>query len=142
MYQCSEKLGTCKEHCCFDHSDFPAHSMFTSDVCWGGLGTSIFGNSSSAASNTRSRLPFRLSFRFLWLCRSINFLKSTNWKYLVAGSQYKFEKSPRFVIYTGKWTLGVAPLFTCSSRCHNRNVTTMCHSCLKINGDTKTTLFR
>ena len=67
MYQCSKKLVTCKEHCCFDHSDFPAHSMFTSDVCWGSLGTSIFGNSSSAASNTRSRLPSRLSFRFLWL---------------------------------------------------------------------------
>ena len=32
MYQCSKKLATCKEHCCFDHSDFPAHSMFTSDV--------------------------------------------------------------------------------------------------------------
>ena len=31
------------------------------------LGTNIFGNSSSAASNTRSRLPSRLSFRFLWL---------------------------------------------------------------------------
>ena len=41
--------------------------MFTSDVCWGSLGTSIFGNSSSAANNTRSRLPSRLSFRFLWL---------------------------------------------------------------------------
>ena len=66
MYQCSKKLGTYKEHCCFDHSDFPAHLMFTSDVCWGSLGTSIFGNSSSAASNTRSRLPSRLSFRFLW----------------------------------------------------------------------------
>ena len=67
MYQCSKKLVTCKEHCCFDHSDFPAHSMFTSDVCWGSLGTSIFGNSSSAASNTRSRLHSRLSFRFLRL---------------------------------------------------------------------------
>ena len=67
MYQCSKKLFTCKERCCFDYSDFPAHSMFTSDVCWGSLGTSIFGNSSSAASNTRSRLPSRLSFRFLWL---------------------------------------------------------------------------
>ena len=67
MYQCSKKLVTCKEHCCFDHSDFPAHSMFTSDVCWGSLGTSIFGNSSSAARNTRSRLPSRLSFHFLWL---------------------------------------------------------------------------
>ena len=68
MYQCSKKLATCKEHCCFDHSDFSAHSMFTSDVCWGSLGTSIFGNSSSAASNTRSRLPSWLSFGFLWLC--------------------------------------------------------------------------
>ena len=74
MYQCSKKLVTCKEHCCFDHSDFPAHSMFTSDVCWGSLGTSIFGNSSSAANNTRSRLPSRLSFCFLWLWR-INSLK-------------------------------------------------------------------
>ena len=74
MYQCSKKLVTCKEHCCFDHSDFPAHSMFTFDVCWGSLGTSIFGNSSSAANNTRSRLPSRLSFCFLWLWR-INSLK-------------------------------------------------------------------
>ena len=52
---------------CFDHSDFPAHSMFTFDVCWDSLGTSIFGNSSSATNNIRSRLPSRLSFRFLWL---------------------------------------------------------------------------
>ena len=42
MYQCSKKLVTGKEHCHFDHSDFPAHSMFTFDVCWGSLGTSIF----------------------------------------------------------------------------------------------------
>ena len=77
MYQCSKKLVTCKEHCCFDHSDFPAHSMFTSDVCWGSLGTSIFGNSSSAASNTRSRLPSRLSFRFLWLCSNAPILQKT-----------------------------------------------------------------
>ena len=41
--------------------------MFTSDVCWGSLSTSIFGNLSSAANNTRSRLPSKLSFRFLWL---------------------------------------------------------------------------
>ena len=41
--------------------------MFTSDVCWGSLGTFIFGSSGSAASNTRSRLPSRLSFCFLWL---------------------------------------------------------------------------
>ena len=68
MYECSKKLVTYKEYSCFDHSDFPAHSMFTSDVCWGSLGTSIFGNSSSVANHTRSRLPSRLSFRFLWLC--------------------------------------------------------------------------
>ena len=67
MYQCSKKLVKYKEYSCFDHSDFPAHSMFTSDVCWGSLGTSIFGNSSSAANNTWSRLPSRLFFRFLWL---------------------------------------------------------------------------
>ena len=41
--------------------------MFTFDLCSGSLGTSIFDNSSSAASNTLSRIPFRLSFRFLWL---------------------------------------------------------------------------
>ena len=41
--------------------------MFTFHVFWGSLGTINFGNSSSAANNTRSRLPSRLSFRFLWL---------------------------------------------------------------------------
>ena len=51
MYQCSKKLVTCKKYSCFDHSDFPVHSMFTCDVCWGSLGTSIFGNLSSAANN-------------------------------------------------------------------------------------------
>ena len=35
MHQCSKKLATSKEHCCFDHSDFPAHSVFTSDVSSG-----------------------------------------------------------------------------------------------------------
>ena len=64
MHHCSKRLVTYKEYCCFDHSDFPAHSMFTVDVCWGSLGTNIFPNSSSAESNTRSRLPSRLSFRF------------------------------------------------------------------------------
>ena len=67
MYQSSKRLVTYKEYSCFDYSDFPAHSVFTSDVCWDSLGTSIFGNSSSAACNTRSRLPSRLSFLFLWL---------------------------------------------------------------------------
>ena len=36
----------------------------TVDVFWSGLGTSIFGKSSLAANNNRSRLPSRLSFRF------------------------------------------------------------------------------
>ena len=67
MYQCSKKLVTYKEYCCIDHSDFLAHSMFAFDVCWASLGTSIFRNSSSAASNTQSRLPSRLAFSFLWL---------------------------------------------------------------------------
>ena len=40
--------------------------MFTPDVFWGSLGTSIFGNSGSPAKNTQPRLPSRLSFRFLW----------------------------------------------------------------------------
>ena len=39
MYQCSKKLATHKGCSCFDQSDFPAHSMFTFDVCWGSLGT-------------------------------------------------------------------------------------------------------
>ena len=35
MHQYSKKMATCKEHCCFDHSDFPAHSVFTPDVSLG-----------------------------------------------------------------------------------------------------------
>ena len=61
MYQCSKKLIRYKEYSCFDRSDFAVCSMFTFDVCW------HIGNSSSAANNTWSRLPSRLSFRFLWL---------------------------------------------------------------------------
>ena len=64
MYQCSKKLVTYKEYCCFDHSDFLTHSIFTFDVWWGSLGTSIFGNSSSVASNTRSRLDPYLSVSY------------------------------------------------------------------------------
>ena len=43
--------------------------MLTSDVCWGSMGTSIFGSSSSAANSTRSRLPSTLYFHLLrlWL---------------------------------------------------------------------------
>ena len=43
------------------------HSVFTSDVCWSSLGTSIFEKSGSAVNNTRSRPPPKLSFRILWL---------------------------------------------------------------------------
>ena len=42
--------------------------MFTFDEFWGSLDASIFWNPSSASDNTRSRLPSRLSLRFLWLC--------------------------------------------------------------------------
>ena len=28
MYECSKKLATCKEHCCFHYSDFSAHSTW------------------------------------------------------------------------------------------------------------------
>ena len=68
MYQCSKKPVTYKEYCCFDHFHVPAHSLFTFDVSWDSLGTSIFGNSRPASSNAGSSLPSRLSFRFLWLC--------------------------------------------------------------------------
>ena len=60
-----------QEYSCFD---FPAHSMFPSDVFWGSLGTSIFGNSSSAENNTQSRLRSILSFRFSWLSLNFNIL--------------------------------------------------------------------
>ena len=65
IYQGSKKLVISNSYSCFD---FSVPSMFTFDVCWGSLGTSIFGNSSSAANNTGTRVPSRLSFRFLWLC--------------------------------------------------------------------------
>ena len=61
-----------KEYSCFD---FPVHSIFTFDVLSGSLGTIIFGNSSSVASNTRSRLLFGLSLRFLslwWNMKYVN----------------------------------------------------------------------
>lgn len=51
-----------KEHSCFD---FMGCSLFTIDVFWG---TSIFGNSSSSADDTQSRLSSRISFCSLWLC--------------------------------------------------------------------------
>ena len=37
--------------------DFPGHLLFTFNVFWGCLDTSIFGKSSSSANNTWSRLP-------------------------------------------------------------------------------------
>ena len=47
--------------------------MFTFDEFGGSQGTSIFGNSSSAANNTRARLPSWLSFRFLSLWIQLRF---------------------------------------------------------------------
>ena len=47
---------------------FPHIQYLHFDVFRGSLGNSILGNSSSAVNNTRSRLPSRLFFRFLWLC--------------------------------------------------------------------------
>ena len=60
-----QEPGHIKNTSCFD---FPTKSMFTFDVFWGRLGSSIFGKLSSATNNTRSNLLFRPSFRFLWLC--------------------------------------------------------------------------
>ena len=63
MYISATRSWSHKEYRCFD---FPAHTVFTFDVFWvGSLGNSIFGSPSSAAKNTRSRLPSRLPFRFL-----------------------------------------------------------------------------
>ena len=53
-----------KEYSCFD---FPIQSMIIFDVFWVSLGTSIFGNSSLATTNTWSRPLSRLSFCCLWL---------------------------------------------------------------------------
>ena len=52
-----------KEYSCFD---FPVHSVFTFVEFWGGLGTTIFRNSSSAGNNTRCRLSFHSLW--LWFC--------------------------------------------------------------------------
>ena len=65
------KLVIYKEYSCFDHSDFPAHSLFTFDVCWGSLSTCIFGNSSSVANNIRSNTRSNTQsldywFNFFW----------------------------------------------------------------------------
>ena len=38
--------------------------MFTSDAFWGSMGTTISGNSSSAANNAQTKLPFRLSYDY------------------------------------------------------------------------------
>ena len=81
------KLVTHKKYSCFDNSDFPAHSIFTFDVYWGNLGTSIFGNSSPAANKTWSRLPSRPSFRFLWICWKR--CKLGFWLFMRFGFQYR-----------------------------------------------------
>ena len=68
MYQCSNSPRS------WWNMENTAVQCLHFDVCWGSLGASIFGNSSSAANNTRSKLPSRLSFRFFWL-----WLKSSGW---------------------------------------------------------------
>ena len=113
MYRCSEKLITCKEHCCFDHSDFPAHSVFTSDVSSGSLGTSIFGNSRSAAINTQSRLPSRLYFLFLWLKKEKKETKkvnekskqSENLKMKAHGGKFNANSNNELMVSYSCWTV-------------------------------------
>ena len=69
MYQGSKNLVTCKEHCWFDYSDFPAHSIFTlmyAEVAWVLL-----------SSETQVQLQVILDpdyfpdylAAFLWLCQ-------------------------------------------------------------------------
>ena len=101
MYQCSKKLVKYKEYRCFDHSDFPVYSLCTFDACWGGLGTSIFGNSSSAANNTRSRPSSRRSFRLIKIrCFPVfpfAFLARHYWTY--ASQKSNKQKTPRNHIF-------------------------------------------
>ena len=66
MYQCSKSWSHIKNIVVLPILTF-RHIQCLNLMYADSLGTNIFGNSSSAASNTRSRLPSRLSFRFLWL---------------------------------------------------------------------------
>ena len=55
--------------------DFPVRSIFTFDVFWGSLGTSIFENSSPVTNNIRNRLHFRQGiFMFLMTMLRMLFL--------------------------------------------------------------------
>ena len=119
MYQCFKKLVKYKDYSCIDHSDFPAHSVFTFDVYWGSLGTSIFGNSSSAANNTWSRLPSRLSVSDDYEITMITndpFFSSALWALSVAifhfcisrPSKFSFAESLSCIMF---WS--VKYIFTC-----------------------------
>ena len=65
--QCSKKLVKYKDTVVLTILTLQHIQCLYFDVCWGSLGTSIFGKSSLVAYNTLSKLPSRLSFRFLWL---------------------------------------------------------------------------
>ena len=130
MYQCSKKLVAYKEYCCFDHSDFPSHLMFTSDVCWGSLGTSIFGKSSSVASNTRSRLPSRLSFRFIWLWF---FRNPTRGKTINKNHQKVSVFSYNYNISTEFWSMLCDPTNICNGKTPS-SILHICSSSLIILG--------
>ena len=77
MYQCSKKLVTCKEYSCFDHSDFLAHLMFTSNVCWDSLGTSIFGNL------VQPQVIIDPDYLPDYLSGSYDYAKSCNYQYIL-----------------------------------------------------------
>ena len=78
--------------------------MFTFDVCWGNLGNSIFGNSSSAGSNTTSKLPSRLPFRLLWLFLKL-LLMFNMCQYLFINS-FMFGRTGLYVTENGIESLG------------------------------------
>ena len=78
--------------------------MFTFDVCWGSLGNSIFGNSSSAANNTPSKLPSRLPFRLLWLF--LKLLSMFNMCQYLFINSFMFGRTGLYVTENGIESLG------------------------------------
>ena len=105
--------------------DFPAHSVSTFNVFWGSLGTSIFGNSSSVANNTRSRLPSRLSFHFLWLWSlQAKYLYYSNFLILklYKGQVFKFLKihtMKKYIVFFLKRVTALPfYIFESAIRCH------------------------
>ena len=92
--------------------DFPADSMFIFDIFWGSLGTSIIGDSSSPVSNTQSRLPSVLSFRFLWLWSDIKPRKFLKRAHTLVFS-WRFYKSFQNS-HTNYWSAEFQYLSNCS----------------------------